>query len=431
MHGGAGGGVFLTGPSLLRDSVIVSNSTAGSGQGGGVLCQGGAVVQDCVIAQNVGSNFGGGVYCDVGGTVTRCTISNNMTGGSWPNGRGAGVFMTSTSLVQNCIICNNYASDRGGGIALDTNSVVRDCIIRKNVAQYYGGGADLAGGGYVYNCTIVDNSAINDNAGGVHCYYGGSLLNDIIYFNYDNGGYSNYWNEGGLATFSNCCLSPVVGGAGNPNNTGSNPGFIFADRQACRLQNGSPCIDAGYDMSWMHSASDVYGKPRYVGHAPDIGAAEFGRVLNDYDYDGVSDYAVYTMSAGQMLWYIRSPYGPVLAFGTNWGFTGCTPVPDNFAGQTDLTVYNPSSGMWYKRFLTSSLPPVMTNWGFAGTVPVVGNYDQDNEDDLAVYQPSTGKWYIYSVGKKIVLAWGVNWGFSGCTPVTGDYNADGQDDLAV
>ncbi len=271
VHGGAGGGVALVGGGLLKNSVIVSNDAHMIG--GGVYCSVSGVVQDCVIAQNSASNYGGGVYGE-DCTIARCTISNNWTYAAWPEGKGGGVLMTRTGLIENCNICNNWGSDRGGGIVLDTNCEARSCMIQNNKSQYYAGGVYVDQGARLCNCTVVHNStmAIGSSGGGVHCYYGGRLANTIVYFNNAADlATSNYWDEGGLATFSNCCSSPMPVGTAN---IGADPQFVAASLDKFHLKSGSPCIDAGTNAGWMLTATDIDGQERVFNHRVDIGADE-------------------------------------------------------------------------------------------------------------------------------------------------------------
>lgn len=46
-----------------------------------------------------------------------------------------------------------------------------------------------------------------------------------------------------------------------------------------RPRQGSPCIDAGTNQTWMVGAKDVYGRNRIVGPCVDIGAAELASGL--------------------------------------------------------------------------------------------------------------------------------------------------------
>jgi len=117
---------------------------------------------------------------------------------------------------------------------------------------------------------------------------------------------------------------------------------------ACRLGRLSACIDAGNNVSWLYYTFDVYGKARWIDGLFDIGAVEFGKVANDYDFDGRSDLAV-CFTSGGLSWYSTAAMGAgTTLYGTNWGTAGCIPVPIDYNGdgQTEVTYYRPSTGTW-------------------------------------------------------------------------------------
>ena len=69
-----------------------------------------------------------------------------------------------------------------------------------------------------------------------------------------------------------------------------------------------------------------------------------------------------------------------------------TPAFDN-DGKTDITVWRPSSGIWYVyRSMDSQM--TATHWGGSDDTPVPGDYDGDGKADVAVWRPSNGFWLI-------------------------------------
>lgn len=432
VHGGFGGGAYLHGSATIQGCVIVSNTAAD--QGGGVFLTTGATAENSLITGNAATNFGGGIYC-INSTVTRCVISNNWTVTAWPTGQGGGVFMQGAGLVQNSIICNNLGSDRGGGVAVDGNGVIRSSIIRNNIATYYGGGIFFYQAGKAYNCTVVKNTALNYAGGGVHGYYGGNIVSSIVYFNSAGWtAYSNMFNEGTGIAYSNSCTAPMPPGSGNIT---QNPNFA-GNLNACRLRKGSACIDSGRNAGWTRTTFDIYGNPRNLHGTVDIGAVEFGKVVNDYNYDGKSELAVALAVGSGLQWYAVAATGlPVTVNGLVHGSSSAVPVAmdSNADGVSDLATYDAASGTWAMSSVSTNPPYIFTTtWGFNGTVPVAGNYDLNAGDDLALYDPAAGKWYILSGLASVtpaVLANGLPWGFTGCAPVAGDYDGDGIADLAV
>lgn len=295
----AGGGVLMWSGSTLTHSEIIHNyCPSASGGGGGVnLSQSGCLVASCRIAFNVSTNNGGGVNIESGGTVIDCEIHDNSAtnygGGIYVragNGvvirncridrnqavalRGGGVALQATvgaTLLENSAISSN-AAPRGGGVYIvGAYGQVRNCRVSYNTALTHpaeGGGMYLDNG-LVDNCTIVSNRAYSPitfgGTGGVHnrgtgaAYSGGKLRNTIVYYNTATAN-SNYFNDNGGGSITNCCLAPtnIYGSA----NTSAEPVFIDRDAGDFRLQKSSPCINTGLIQAWMAGAQDLDGRRR-------------------------------------------------------------------------------------------------------------------------------------------------------------------------
>ena len=140
-----------------------------------------------------------------------------------------------------------------------------------------------------------------------------------------------------------------------------------------------------------------------------------GRPAADFDGNGASDVSVFRPSSG--VWYAggSSP---------QFGAPGDLPVPGDYGGKgkTDQAVFRPASNAW---FLNTS-PPSSTIFGIGGDIPVPADYDGDGLTDIAVFRPSTGVWYVGGTSPA-----SVGFGTSGDIPVPGDYNGDGRDEPAV
>jgi len=138
----------------------------------------------------------------------------------------------------------------------------------------YGGGAYMFKGGSIINSTIVGNNA-TISGGGVVCTNGGSIINSIIYNNQALFGDDNWLNYLSGATFNYCCTTPTNGLPIGNKCIPDNPMFVNPGSDYTLL-DGSPCIDAGFNMVWMNPpATDLEGNERIHDGIVDIGCYEF------------------------------------------------------------------------------------------------------------------------------------------------------------
>jgi hypothetical protein len=144
----------------------------------------------------------------------------------------------------------------------------------------------------------------------------------------------------------------------------------------------------------------------------------------DYDSDGMTDISVFRPSTG--MWYSLNSSSQQMA-ASNWGTNGDIPIVASIAGSgaNRFTVFRPSTGMWYSQ---SCCNPFSLNWGTDNDIPVPSNYGAGSNTDFAVFRPSTGTWYIYysPIDQDIY-----QFGAQGDIPVPGHYSPDASADIAV
>jgi len=250
---GYGGG--MTGSSI-NNSIIFQNYASESG-GGGYSSD----FSNCIISNNVCQNYGGGArYCKIVDSVIVGNLATNYGGGVY------------SSYLMNCSILGNTALKNGGGAF---NGALTNCLIAKmNFAKNGGGVYFDNNNSSLINCTVAGNNA-GENAGGVVCSNGGSVINSIIYNNQSISGEQNWKTYLSNDLFSFCCTTPTNNLPGGTQCIPDDPMFVSLGDDYS-LQEGSPCIDAGYNMAWMNPpATDLAGNERLYDGTVDMGCYEF------------------------------------------------------------------------------------------------------------------------------------------------------------
>jgi hypothetical protein len=196
-----------------------------------------------------------GAKCGSGAVVTNCVLRDNAYGGV----RGG--------ILYGCWLTNNWDRDGGGA----SGSTLYNCVLSSNQAipqmddwtPSYG-----RGGGAIwcalYGCTLTGNSA---HVGGAVLV--SSLQNCVLYGNSATSRADS--DESSVTSFS--CTTPLSAGVGN---ISGDPLFVNAAAGDFRLQPGSPCIDAGTDLSAILT-NDLAGLPRPLdGNGDGVAAFDMG-----------------------------------------------------------------------------------------------------------------------------------------------------------
>jgi FG-GAP-like repeat len=153
------------------------------------------------------------------------------------------------------------------------------------------------------------------------------------------------------------------------------------------------------------------------------------------DGDHKADLTVYQPSSG--IWsHGHSASNFTTAASYQWGVSGDQPVRADFDGdgKADLVVYRPSTGGWFIRFSSqgfNAATAVSYAWGGNGDQPVPSDFDGDGKAELAVWRPSEGNWYIAYSLTNYTTANVFQWGLPGDIPIRADTNGDGYADLVV
>lgn len=170
--------------------------------------------------------------------------------------------------VALCRITGNTATNNGGGVYCAYGASLFSCLIAYNTATNMGGGL-YHSSGTAHNGTIASNTAAL--GGGVHVV-NGTLINSIVQHN--TAASNANWSVGGeSAKVLYSSTSPTNGLPDGRACRMDDP--LFVDALEFRLQDGSPCIDAGTNLPWTATAFDLDGNPRLHGGRVDMGCYEF------------------------------------------------------------------------------------------------------------------------------------------------------------
>ena len=232
-------GMWMSGAgSLLQGFTVTNFFYTNLNQGAGVYCSAG-LISNCVIAGNIMSYHipnpapssitasGAGIYITSAGVVENCDIiGNRIATGSTYDGGGGGIWCSGT--IRNCRIMDNRSDPKGGGVYLSSGTI-QDSVISNNYG--YQGGGIFAEGGVISNCLIITNSTTS-GGGGIEVVAAASSIS-IMQCNIS--GNVGSWTAGGVHFSS--AASAVISRCGitiNRTPTGT-AGGIRADTGVGRL----------------------------------------------------------------------------------------------------------------------------------------------------------------------------------------------------
>ena len=211
---GDGQGYHMSGGGMVVESssgptIIGCVFRGNSGYNGGGLAGGSATIINCVFLGNTATSYGGGM------TASQPQVINTVFSGNTGH-RGGGIASGSATLT-NCTFSANHALSLGGG-AWVGNHTYTNCVFWGNWADERGHALCLGSGGTV----TVSFSDVQGGESGIEIQSGSATI---------------HW-EGG-----NIVANPLFVDADGPDDISGT-----ADDDL-RLQQYSPCIDAGYTLA--------------------------------------------------------------------------------------------------------------------------------------------------------------------------------------
>lgn len=218
------------------------------------------------------------------------TIQGSNGDGSPPFDIGGGMLNISNSpSVQNCIFNHNYSLNGGGMANLTISSpTVTNCLFVDNSSTPGGGGMYNSGQGspLMINCTFTNNTALTgggiENTGNCTPVFKNCIVWGNVASASSHPGNQFYIDQGTTTLNYSCYASDagdvyLTGGgvlmATNHNIT-TNPLFINAASEDCRLYGTSPCVNTG-NNPYNPELIDIRGKARIQDTTIDMGAYEW------------------------------------------------------------------------------------------------------------------------------------------------------------
>ena len=303
-----GGGIYISYPSTIEDTII-SNNSLFNGRGGGLFIgvnasllvtntkiisnsanaefhnsgtRGGGIynesiqpvtIVDSIIERNYSGYDGGGIYNEYGAgqmTLNRVTISQNQV-----ESRGAGIHNGGTLSIVNSTIARNITgvivNGEGAGIYnYGVSLTLNNSTVVQNVALFGGGIYQLSGLITLENTILADNEALSYISSGQPNTHNCAGFIQSIGHNLEDGGGCNFSATGDLSG-KDAALFPssTMYGA-----------LVFVP-----LPN-SPVIDAGSNVSCPGSDQRGFYRPVDGNNDSksvcDIGSVEFNPIQDNF-----------------------------------------------------------------------------------------------------------------------------------------------------
>lgn len=254
---GDGGGIYSSGPLAISDSIIRSNIADNNGSGGGIAAYGPTTIRGSTISGNSGL-YGGGIRVAPASPfvyLVNSTLSGNAAKHDGGGIHSFGSASTIVALYSSSVIGNDASHDEidmgvGGGISATGMAGARFLVTNTIIA----------------NNTVFQRDAFNDCAGTVEAY-GFNLFSLAVPPGCAIGGNgSDAWGQVFLPS-----IGPLA------DNEGPTPTHaLLENSEAIDAATSQGCID----YNDIALDTDQRGAPRTFGFRCDIGAYEYGAVVD-------------------------------------------------------------------------------------------------------------------------------------------------------
>jgi len=304
--GGNGGAILSRGLLVLADCVIEDNGT--NGHGGGIYNENLLHVFASTIASNSAQLNGGGIYSSgtllIGNSTLQANHSHNVGEG------GGALYLSGPTTLRGSALFVNTANNGAGILNLNQLTVVNSTI-DYNRADTYGGGVFNFGSAFLYNTSVIGNDADYDDdalgtGGGV--YSDGTsghrfvAVNTLVSSNTVRDSLIPSDCDGTLEVYGMNLFGDVSACSFSGDGTNAiglvSPGTIDSlednggPTSTNALLAGSEAIDSTVDTlgcvdeTGAPLTTDQRGAPRVAGVRCDVGAFEYGAIVDLIFTDG-------------------------------------------------------------------------------------------------------------------------------------------------
>ena len=164
------------GVDVTLDALTITGGSYGNGAGVGVFFGSNATLRNTTITGNdsitlpgFGSLPGGGLYVGAGASTATVIDSTISNNTSANDGGGVHVGNSASLYLTNSIVTGNSAAEEGGGVSVSAGSLtVTNSTIANNMAGDYGGGVYVRSGGtFTASNSTISGNTSQDGGGGL------------------------------------------------------------------------------------------------------------------------------------------------------------------------------------------------------------------------------------------------------------------------
>ncbi len=193
-----GGGLFVSGPTSIKNSTVSGNTSAGFGGGiyvDSVASTPSLLLEHVTVAANVSDSEGGGLYVSNAGSIV-ASIGNSLIASNASGSTGTDCQATLVSLGGNLI--GDTKTNRDGVVTCQLTGGVSDQLDQRaridDLSKAVTGGraihelradSSAVNGAILANCASVDQRGLTraDPAGGTGCDIGAAAFTDLLFGN--------------------------------------------------------------------------------------------------------------------------------------------------------------------------------------------------------------------------------------------------------